>query len=155
MSLADIVQEAIAATEKNEQINTHAAVEHAFPIVRDDDEATDQCVRETLARRIKDVATRREGQSRNKEDHQPVLFDLRPRHALDTDGRIIKNTRAMTRMEFSRVRDIRRQSIIADEAYLKQLDEAATALAPIWDLYPTLTFGEAEEIYRRQNGVAA
>lgn len=156
MSLADIVQEAIAATERDKQIVTHAAVEYAFPIVRDDDEATDQCVREALSKRIKDAATRRDRGSRDNDgDRQPLLFDLRPRHALDTDGRILKNTRAMTRIEFSRVREIRRKSIIADEAYLKQLDEAAAALSPIWDLYPALTFGEVEEIYRRDSGAAA
>jgi hypothetical protein len=155
MSLADIVSDAIAATERNSTIVTHAAVEYAFPIVRNDDEATDQCIREALGKRIKDVATRRDRKPPGSDSEtEPLLFDLRPRHALDTDGRTIKTTRAMTQLEFTRVREIRRQTIINDEGYLKQLDEAAAALAPIWDLYPDLTFGEAEDLYRRQRGAA-
>jgi len=156
MSLADIAQKAIGATELNEQSITHAADEYALRIVRSDDEATDQCIREALSKRIKDTATRRDrGGGGSDKDRQALLFDLRPRHALDTEGRVLKDTRAMIRIEFNRVREIRRKSIADDAAYLEQLDRAAAALGPIWDLYPALTFGEAEEIYRRDTGAVA
>jgi len=147
--LTDIVSEVIASTQDAEgSINTGVAVTKGVPLVKADAEAVDQCISEALAKRIKDAATRARKAAEDAPDAQPDLFDLRPRHALDIEGRTLKSTHALSRLEFERIRQIRRDSLASDEAYLARLDNAASALAPIWDAYPALTYGEACDLLR-------
>ena len=143
MSLSDIVSKVIADTQDDDgSVNTHAAVTMGVPLVKEDEEAVDQCISEALAVRIKSKATREERNSRERPDGHADLFGLRGRHALDIEGRVLKATHALTRLEFERIRQIRRISLAADEAYLAKLDNAAAAVAPLWDIHPSLTFGE-------------
>lgn len=148
--LNDIVSEVIVATQDSDgSIPTQRAVMLGVPLVKKDDEAVDQCIAEALAIRIKNVATR----ERNKTGSGPAdhedLFGLRPRHALDVDGRVLKATHALTRIEFERIRQIRRDSLTADEAYLALLDNAAAVVSPVWNVHPELTFGEVCDLLRK------
>jgi hypothetical protein len=151
MSLSDIVLQVIDETKDADgSIPTQKAVTLGLPLVKRDGEAVDQCIKEALSIRIKNVATR----ERNKEkgsapSDMEDLFGLRPRHALDIEGRVLKATHALTRLDFERIRQIRRESLLADAAYLKKLDDAAAALSGIWDDHPALTYGEACALLRR------
>lgn len=148
--LTDIVSEVISETKDAEgSINTSQAVTLGVPMVRKDDKAVDQCISEALAIRIKAVATRERKKSNTGSRDQLSFFDLRPRHALDIEGRILKSTHALTRLEFERIRQIRRESLSADAAYLQKLDNAAIAVAPFWDAHPEATFGEVCDLLRK------
>lgn len=154
--LTDIVSEVIAASQDSEgSLNDrHRAISLGVPLVKEDAEAVDQCIAEALGKRIKDAMTRAPSVAASAPDRQVNLFDLRPAHALDTEGRVIKTTRALSRLEFERIRQIRRDQIANDAAYLKRLDEAAVALGPIWDANPALNYGEAEDLFRLARGAA-
>lgn len=150
MSLSDIVSKVVAETQDaSGSIVTRDAVEIGKPLVREDEEAVDQCISEALAIRIKAAAQRENKKSEKRDPRQPELFGLRPRHALDIEGRILKSTHALTRIEFERIRQIRRESLVADAAYLKKLDDAARALSTIWDSNPELTFGEVCDLFQK------
>lgn len=148
--LTDIVSQVVASAQDAEgSIDSHAAVTMGVPLVKADDEAVDQCISEALAKRIKDAATRVSKAANDAPDSQSDLFELRPRHALDIEGRTLKSTRALSRLEFERIRQIRRESLANDAAYLARLDNAASTLAPIWDAQPALTYGEACDLLRQ------
>jgi hypothetical protein len=109
MSLSEIVSRVVAETQDaSGSIVTRTAVEIGKPLVRGDDEAVDQCISEALAIRIKAVAQREGKKSEKLDPKQPELFGLRPRHALDIEGRVLKATHALNRIEFERIRQIRR-----------------------------------------------
>jgi hypothetical protein len=103
------------------------------------------------------VGTRRgRGDPGGSKDQLDIIFDLRVRHVLDLKERVIKRTRDLLRLEFDRVRAIRRLSLEQDAVYLDRLDRAALALSPYWDELPAATFGEVEALYlaAQQRGVA-
>lgn len=148
MSLNDIVGRVIELCDRNGAIDTHKAVQTAFPLVIADDEATEQLVREGLAKRIKDAATKMNRQSEQAASQASFFGDkLRRRYALDTDGRVIKETEYMQRLEFERLIAIREKSIIDDTAHLDVLKRALVAVAPIWDRNPEYTYGQAERAF--------
>ncbi|WP_374322870.1 hypothetical protein [Brevundimonas sp.] len=72
-------------------------------------------------------------------------FDLDHAYALDLDGRYVKNTVDMTRIEVRRAIEIRRGQIAADKARLTELENADRECAPHWDRHPDWTFGQALE----------
>lgn len=149
MPLSDIVSKAIDETKDGDgSIRTHEAVKVGFPLVKGDDEAVDQCISEALAERIKKAAQNEKNLDKARISGPDDLFGLRTRHALDTDGRMLKATHALTRLEFERIRQIRRESLKADEAYLAKLDNAAAAVSPLWDAHPDMTFGEVCDLLR-------
>jgi hypothetical protein len=150
MALSDIVSQVISDTkDSNGSVRTHDAVERGVPLVKEDDEAVDQCISEALSIRIKNVALNERKKDKTRISGPDDLFGLRGRHALDTDGRMLKATHALTRLEFERIRQIRRDSLRADEAYLAKLDNAAAVVSPVWDANPDLTFGEVCALLRR------
>lgn len=149
-SLAEIVGRVVDACQTPDgSIVTADAVTMALPLVKEDAEACDTLLCEALSKRIKDAATRARAAAMDADGRQPSFWGdkLRPRYALDIEGRSLKNTNSLTRLEFERIRQIRRDQLAADAAALAVLDEAATALSPIWDLNPALSFGEVMQVY--------
>jgi len=151
MSLNDIIGHIIELYDIGNQIETHKAVQAAFPLVLADEEARDQIILEGLSKRIKDMATRAHRKSDDDPDKQTSFFGdrLRQRYALDVDGRVIKDTDAMSRIEFERLIAIREKQMDADAAHLNVLKAAREALAPFWDAHPDYTYGQAEREYLR------
>jgi len=151
MRLSDIVHDLIEQYDRpGEGIDMHAATEAGVQLVKGDDETLDTLVRDALYKRIKDACTKARRRSENSDQNtagQPALFDLRARHALDTEGRYVKRTEDLTQFEFRRLIDIRRQQLEADKAYLDELEKAEAALRPIWERHPELTYGQAEQAY--------
>ena len=151
MSLSDIVGRVIDLCDIGGEIDMHKAVQTAFPLVLADAEARDQVIMEGLARRIKEVATRLRRKGRDGADDQPSFFGdrLRRRYALDLDGRVVKDTDSMTRLEFERLISIREKQLLDDTTHLAVLREAREALGPIWDTHPEYTYGQAETYFLR------
>lgn len=155
MSLNDIVGRAIELCDLHGAIDTHQAVQTAIPLVMADEEAADQLIREALTKRIKDAATKMTRRA-DLDRRQESFFgnQLRTRYALDLDGRIIKDTEFLSRIEFNRVISIREKQIKDDAAALAVLIRARDALSPIWDMHPEYTYGEAERAFLAAEQVA-
>lgn len=151
MPLNDILAQAIDETRHGPSLSTHEAIEAALPRVKEDEEALDQILREGLGKRIKDMVTKELRKRATESAGQGLLpFDqLRKAYALDTDGRMIKNTDALTRGEWERIREIRRKQIEADTAHLKLLDDVTEMVDDIWQPRPELTFGEVKALWFR------
>ena len=150
MRLNDVIAHLIEEYERpGAGIDMHAATEAGVRMVKGDDETLESLVREALYKRIKGACTnaRRRAETSDANVRQPALFDLRTRHALDTEGRYIKRTEDLTQIEFRRLIEIRRQQLEADKAYLDELEKAEAALRPIWTRHPEYTYGEAEQAY--------
>ena len=150
-ALNDIIGRVIDECDAPDGIDTHRAVDMAFPLVAEDDEARDQLIREGLWKRIKDQATRalRKMQSDgNSRDEQLDLFGmLKHRYAIDVDGRKIKNTRDLSRLEFRRLIAIREQQIEQDTAHLKVLRNVDAAVSIVWDLLLDQPLGRVMDVY--------
>lgn len=159
-ALNDIIGRVIEECDKPDGIDTSRAVELAFPLVVADEEAREQIIREGLWKKIKDQATRalrRLHENGNAFDEQLDLFGkLKNRYALDIDGRRLKNTTELSRMELRRLITIREQQIEHDTAHLKVLRDVETAVSWVWDLVPDRTLGEVMKLYlaMRENNAA-
>ncbi len=158
-SISDIVGRVIELCETPAAgIDVHRAIEVGMPLVRNDPDMMDQLAREGLAKRIKDQATRiarqMEGESPDDGDQLDFFGKLRPRYALDTDGRRLKNTRDLTRIEFRRLITIREEQVAADMAHLKILRDAEDAVSLLWDFHPDLAFGQVMDLYLSQRSAA-
>lgn len=115
-----------------------------------DTEATQVAVAETVGRRLRMALTRRSRDLAGTERRQGSFFgDLRQSYAIDVDERVIKQTAYLTRDEFSRVMEIRRDQIAADRTHLSVLEHAAAQLEELWDANPALTFGQVERLFAR------
>lgn len=123
-------------------IDVHAAVTAGVPLVMADAEAVEGAVKQALHKLIKDRATkqvRSEGDRRG----QLMLFpDLRAAYALDVEGRTVKRTVDLSRLEFERLITVRAEQVVADTRHLEALRDARTKAAPMWDMHPAATFGE-------------
>ena len=157
-ALNDIIGRVIDECDAPDGIDTHRAVDMAFPLVAEDDEARDQLIREGLWKRIKDQATRalRKIQSDgNSRDEQLDLFGmLKHRYAIDVDGRKIKNTRDLSRLEFRRLIAVREQQIEQDTAHLKVLRNVHAAVSIVWDLLPDQPLGRVMDVYLAKDDAA-
>lgn len=115
-----------------------------------DTEATQVAVTETVNRRLRVALTRRSRALAGTERRQGSFFgDLRECYAIDVEERIIKQTTHLTRDEFNRVMEIRREQIAADRAHLSVLEHAAAQLEELWDANPSMTFGQVERLFVR------
>jgi hypothetical protein len=150
-ALNDIIGRVIDECDAPDGIDTHRAVDIAFPLVIADEEARDQIIREGLWKRIKDQATRalrRLQADGNAQDEQLDLFgQLKRRYALDIDGRRIKNTADLSRLEFRRLIAIREQQIEQDTAHLKVLRDVESAVSLVWDILPDQSLGRVMAVY--------
>lgn len=129
-------------------IDMEAAASAGVEMVKADDEIADQLIHDAIWKRIKDAATKAKKQAETTDENsQPTLFNVRPRHAIDTEGRVVKRTEDLSRFEWKRIIQIRWDQVQADQAYLNELMKADAALSPIWDEHPDYTYGEAEAAY--------
>lgn len=151
-SLTDIVGRVIDSCDRpGLGIDLHRAIEMAVPLVMDDPEALGICVRHGLAKDIKDAATRatRSAESSSPDGETLDLFGkLRARYAVDIEGRVLKNTRDLSRLEFQRLIAIREAQIVADQEHLTALRDAAITVSPLWDINPAMAFGHVVDLYR-------
>lgn len=134
------------------------AVAAAVELLRADAEATDEARYVAASRLIHDQATKAMRKVMASSAQGSLFFGqrLRARYALDTDGRIIKDTDRLTRLEWRRAIQIRMDQLEADKAHLDAMRLADRELSPIWDEYPQKMYGEVERIYlARRNGNGA
>ena len=150
--LSDIVRQ-VTAEQTGSTIITAKAVTAGLPLVLANPEATEQAVIETLRRRVRDSVTRLSRTETKRVSKQASFFGhLRDMYAIDVEERVLKETTSLTRLEFRRIIAIRRDQIVADQAHMDLLVRAETELAPLWDAYPDLTFGEVEKLYIQRRG---
>jgi hypothetical protein len=144
MSLNDIVGRVIDVCKKDGRIDTHSAIEAGLPLVLQDDDVRDRLIRDALGRAILAASTRISRVS--DQTKQPSFFGdrLRRAYATNLDGRTIKETDSLTRLEFERLISIREKQVMDDMAHLNVLREAKRQLSPIWDVHPDYTYGQAE-----------
>jgi len=142
--LSQILSAAIDATERDGDIDVYRAVDFAYVRVMEDPVTTETLVRDALAQRIKTRATARQRQDDDDgRDGQLRLFaKLKPRYALNADGRHIRRTRDLTRDQFEGLIALRKRQIEADQAHVKVMADALDEVAPVWDQTPDATFGE-------------
>lgn len=130
------------------RLDISRAVSVALPLLDDEDREVLIC--EALSKRIKDAAckTKKAVQSASSTQYKFPFPGMRHAHALDTDGREVILTEAMTEMQFKRLISIRRRQVADDAAYLNILEQAYQAVRPIWQAYPEWTFGQVCAAYR-------
>jgi hypothetical protein len=149
MALTDILHRVMEICEVNGQLDQGHVTSTGVPLVKADPEAVDECVRETVWRRV-GVMTKRLPRLATATPRQAELFPgLRTHYAVDTEGRVLKQTGLLSRLEFERIIGIREKQVADDAAHLKLLKDAREELAPLWDRRPEATFGEIEAAYRR------
>lgn len=149
MRLNDIIAQLIEDYDRpGHGIDMQAAANAGVEMVKADDDIAGQLIHDAIWKRIKDASTKAKKQAEQSDGNdQPTLFNLRPRHAIDTDARVVKRTEDLSRLEFKRLIQIRWDQVQADQAYLNELIKADAALAPIWDQHPEYTYGQAEAAY--------
>lgn len=124
------------------------AVPDAVRLILEDVEANKLAVTETAHRRLTQTVTRRVRNADGVARRQGTFFgNLRHAYAIDVEERVIKETAELTRDEFFRVMEIRRDQIEADRTHLAVLEHAARELEVIWEANPDLTFGQAETLF--------
>ncbi len=146
-TLSDIIRR-VADDHDSPTVVVAKVVPDAVRLIMADPEANKLAVTETASRRLSQTLTRRARVAFGETTRQGTFFgDLRHRYAIDVEERVIKETSHLTREEFLRVMEIRRNQIAADRAHLAVLEHAAAELEVIWDANPTLTFGEVERLF--------
>jgi hypothetical protein len=152
MALTDIVHRVIELCEVDGTVSQTRAVSAGVPLVMADPEAVGECVRETVWRRVGAV-TKRVARQLTAAPNQLEMFPgLRSHYAVDTDGRVLKQTKMLSRLEFERVIDIREKQVADDVAHLGVLLQARRKVRRLWDANPALTFGEVEALFRQSDG---
>ncbi len=125
-------------------------VPEAVRLIMADPEANKLAVTDAATRSLRQTLTRRARTNGAHVSRQGAMFpNLRQSYAIDIDERVIKDTSDLTRSEFSRVMEIRRDQIAADRAHLAVLEHAATEMEALWDVNPEMTFGEVEKLLVR------
>lgn len=149
MRLSDLIGQLIEEYDQpGYGIDMHAAAAAGVERVQSDEDVTQELIRDAIWKRIKDAAQRaKRNAEKSDQNDQPTLFNLRARHAIDAEARVVKRTEDLTRLEFKRLINIRWEQVQADQAYLNELMKAEAALSPIWDAHPEATYGEVERIY--------
>lgn len=147
MALTDIIHRVIDLCEVDGLLAQVQAVSAGVPLVMADPEAVEECVRETVWRRVGTLSKRVARQAAATPRQAELFPGLRTRYAVDTDGRVLKLTSLLSRLEFERVIDIREKQIADDMAHLEVLRQARRQVRQLWDANPTLTFGEVEALF--------
>ena len=153
-SLSKIVSDVTDAHETNGVINRQAAIDEALPRVMADEEMATSCVRAHLSRLIATNAKSRVRDAAAADSRQSSMFGLQPAHVIDDGEGSIKQTRALSRLEFASLIRVRQESVEADIAYLDKLRKASTATSKLWDRHPQWTWGQVEDAYARQQAAA-
>lgn len=156
-ALTDILRRAAESVRQADgTVSLANAAAAALPLVKDDAEAVDIALREAVSINIKRMLTR-EAKTLGFGVHGQIgdLFGVRAAHVLDLEERIVKETDSMSRVEFDRLRSIRRKQLNDDAAYLDILDRATSQLALFWDAEPELTYGEVKVRYLAARKAAA
>jgi hypothetical protein len=141
--LSDLIAEvADGLREQSAAVTIHDVVAETRGRVDDDDRA--QLIDEALAERAKRYLVRARGAANDTvgAGQGALPFGLQAAYPVDLDGRQIKSTRHLTRVELRRVIAIREASVQADQAKLHDLRLAEVATAPYWDADPALLFGD-------------
>lgn len=141
--LSDVVNHVVQSEldPKSGRTDIPRAVSAAKPML--DEEDRDALVSEALWKRIKDAACKAKKAAWRIPSAQIELFpEIRDAHALDTEGRQVMQTDAMSEMQFLRLIEIRRKQVSDDTAYLKVLEDAFRMACPIWRDHPNWTFGD-------------
>jgi hypothetical protein len=113
-------------------------------------EAVEHLAQAELWRRITGASRRARRSAERSAPAQGTMYHrwgLHEGHVVDSDGTRLKETDELTQLEFARIREIRREQIEHDRAYLELLDNVADALDPIWQIAPELTLGRATALY--------
>lgn len=149
MALTNIIHKVIEKCEIDGELTQEKAVGAGVPLVMADPDAVDECVRETVWRRV-NTMTKRLRHRIMPAPRQAELFPgLRTHYAVDTDGRVLKQTGLLTRLEFERVISIREKQVADDTTHLEVLRQARRQLQRLWDANPALNFGAVETLFRR------
>jgi hypothetical protein len=149
MALTDILHRVMEICEVNGQLDQGHVTSTGVPLVKADPEAVDECVRETVWRRV-GVMTKRLPRLATATSRQAELFPgLRTHYAVDTEGRVLKQTGLLSQLEFDRVIAIREKQVADDAAHLKVLKDARADLRGLWNANPALTFSQVEALFRR------
>jgi hypothetical protein len=155
MSLASIIADVTMRHEHDGIVDRHAAIQEAVPLVLADQPTVEQIVRQHVSKSIKQHLTRvQESTMRALGSRQISLFDLRPHHVLDGEDGIIKNTRALSRIEFQGLIAMREKLVRDDLTYLAKLKHAAAETSLIWDSRPDWSWGQVEDAYARMRNAA-
>lgn len=165
MALRDIIADLIEEFEPDgSSIKTHHAIQAGRPRVMADPDALIYLVDEGLGRHLTQTSTRSQNGSRRRrfgqrdDPRQTTMFEifgLRFRYALDTEEREVKRTDWLTRAEIRKLIVLRENQLVADGKHLDKLKKAEDTLAPIWDQHPDLNFGQACEMYLRNQRESA
>lgn len=150
--LSDVIQEAIESIRDDSgNVNIHTAMERARPLL--DDEDCETLISEGLSLRIKNAALRGKNAAREaitKDSKTLEMFPgLRSAYAIDAEERVVKQTRALSMLEFQRIIATREKQVSDDRAHLKILRDTLAAVSPTWAPHPTWTFGEAADAYAK------
>lgn len=114
----------------------------------------------TITRDLKDAASAIA--KRAIKEHEAAqkafeFFDLPGAVSLDIEGRKIKLTRSLSRIEFQRAGRIRKDHHAALGVAVEQFEKAERALGPYWDHHPDWTAGQCMDqlVADRAKGSAA
>lgn len=150
MSIAQIIADATAHHERGGVIDRHGAINEAFPLIMNDQDAVETIVRNDISKRIKQhMCKARDGAIAAIASGQSSFFELRPAHVTDGAEGIIKTTRSLSRIEFHGLIKLRERQVADDASYLARLKDAAAATALIWDAHPNWCWGQVEDAYAR------
>jgi hypothetical protein len=146
--LSEKVHDAVQAHVDGGVYDRHGAIQEVKASLEDEDREI--LIDEALAVRVKNACVngKKSTERGGAAPAQLTMFpDLHVGYPLDHDGRQIKQTDALSRIEFRRIIEIRREQIKRDEAHLQSLMQAEATVSPLWDRYPDKTFGEICSLY--------
>lgn len=141
--LNDRISAAIeAARDETGRVDLHVAIGAVKPTLTDEDK--ERLIDDSLHRRAKTCATRgrAELKARASQSQADLPFELQAAYALDLDGRYVKQTIDLTRVEVRRLIQIREEQATADAVHLNELKRAEREAGPIWDAHPDWVFGQ-------------
>lgn len=146
----EIIGRVVSVFEDAPTIDQKSALQSAKELILQDEEATDQAVSMAAQKAIKDRATAHERKVSEEDARQLAMIFKRPirnRYAVDTDGRVLKLTSELSRLEWRRIIAIREKQLADDAAQLQALKERENAFGPLWDVHPHLTYREVERLW--------
>jgi hypothetical protein len=162
-SLNDICHRALEETEEYRVgIKTDVAFGAAWSRVRTDPEALEHAamigVRQklkeigtTVLRSVKRAASSVPSASRSERFEQLDFFEawgLKPRYALDDEGRKLVYTGWLTLRDFLQIIKVRKTGVARDIEHIDVLERVLETLGPLWRANPHLTFDEVALLHR-------
>ena len=155
--LSDLVNDAILTnTADDGTINVTGAMESIKPSL--DDECREVLINEALTTRVTTAAKSAKSNLRSRASQRNFELPFKGLHhayPLDLDGRYIKRTEALSRVEFESVINIREKQIINDMGHLEKLRSAHAAMLPIWKENPDWIVQQCVEALLKSDGIAA